>query len=179
MPIGDGGGGTDVKDADGNAASVSDEDLNQNVHLTPNTNSAHGVIVAATNNDDIESFSIGIAGAGSCAVMIAAAVNVINATTSAYIGDSALVNNDLTYADSVQDVYVVAANDFRHTSAAAGIAVSGGASVAPAVDVTITNNTTIAAIGSSAVVKAKDDVVVGAYSSQDVLLVAVGLGLRN
>ena len=52
-----------------------------------------GVAVSATNRDNIETYSVGLAG-GTVGVAVAAAVNVVNTDTHAYIGDGASVNVD-------------------------------------------------------------------------------------
>ena len=133
-PVGSGDGGTSVNGQPG----ISNDDLSRNIHLTAGMSTTRGVIVAATATDDVETYSIGLAGAGSAAVAIAASVNVINTTTNASIGANAHVNDQSAFGlspNSGQQVVVVASDDFRHTAAAAGLAISGGASVAPAVDV--------------------------------------------
>ena len=173
-PIGSGEPGSAPKDENGNPVSVSNDDLNRNVHLSPNRALARGVIVAATNNDDIESYAIGLSGSGTVAIAIATSVNVANATTHAYIADGANVNGDTSAANGAQQVIVVAANDFRHTAAAVGLAASAGVAVSPAVDVTVTDNKTTAEIGA-ATVHAKDDVRSQAQASERLLLVGVGL----
>ena len=96
--------------------------------------------MAATNTDDVESYSIGRrAGA---VYRSRGPVNIVNATTTATIADSALVNDNMGTANPGQQVVVVASNDFRHAAAAgvAGPPRGGGAGV----DVTVTDNTTTA-----------------------------------
>src|SRR6185436_10358168 len=107
------------------------------------------------------------------AIGIAVSVNVINATTSAFISDDAKINQDQSNAAAGQSVTVVAANDFRHTAVAGAVSV-GTVGVSPAVDVTVTHNITTASIGD-ADVAAKDDVRVIADASEKILLVGVGL----
>jgi len=165
-PVGSGDGSHTVNGQPGN---ISNPGLTQNVHLSPTKGSAQGVIVAATSNDDIESYSFGVAGGGTVAVAVAASINVVNATTTAYIADGA----DVDSANS--DVTVVAANDFRHTAAAAAAAVAGTAAIAPGVDVTTSDNHTKAEIRGASVT-AGNDVRVIATAAEDILLVGIGIG---
>ena len=108
--------------------------------LTPGTATCRGVAVTATNRDDIATYSVGIGG-GTVGVAVAAAVNVVNADTQAYIGQDASVNADQTGATTNQSVLVAAGNDFHHVALAAG-AGFGAVGVAPGVDVTVIGNTT-------------------------------------
>ena len=174
-PVGSGGGGSSVT----GQPTVSSADLTQTVHKTPIALPASGVIVAATSNDDVNTYSIGLAGAGSAAIAVAASVNVINPTTTATIGANAHVNDPSVQPGATpngsQQVIVLASNDFRHVAAAAGLAVSGGASVAPAVDVTVTDAHTSASIAGGSVVHASDDVQVIGKASEDILLVGIGI----
>lgn len=163
-PIGSGDGATNVK---GQPGSISNPNLGQNVRLTPTKVAVQGVIVGATSNDDIESYSFGVGG-GSVAVAVAASVNVVNATTTAFIDDGADVDS------ANHDVIVVSGNDFRHTAAAAAAAV-GGVGVAPGVDITVSDNHTKAEI-RGANVTAGNDVRVVAKAAEDILLVGVGIG---
>ena len=163
----------DAVDSDGDGADDQDPKLNGQRVLTAGNSTIRGVAVAATNQDDIETYSAAIGG-GTVGVAVAAAVNVINTTTSAYIGNGAQVNVDQTDAASEQTVSVAAANDFHHVALAAG-AGFGAVGVAPGVDVTVLSGNTTAAIGAGATVKAKDDVLVAASSSEDILLVGAGI----
>ncbi len=141
--------------------------------LTAQQRTVQGVAIAATNRDDIETYSAAIAG-GSVGVAVAAAVNVINTDTQAYIGNGASVNGDQSGANAAQSVTVAAVNDFHHVALAAG-AGFGAVGVAPGVDVTVLSGTTTASIGSGASVKAKDDVTVDAHASEDILLIGMGI----
>jgi hypothetical protein len=141
--------------------------------LTPVQATVRGVAVSATNRDDVKTFSAAIGG-GTVGVAVAAAVNVVNTDTQAYIGDGASVNSDQSGANAAQTVSVSAGNDFHHLALAAG-AGFGALGVAPGVDVTVLANHTTAAIGSGADVHAMDDVRVDAHASEDILMVGIGI----
>ena len=141
--------------------------------LTADQSTVRGVAIAATNRDDIETYSAAIGG-GTVGVAVAAAVNVINTDTNAYIGEGASVNEDQSQADGHQSVTVAAVNDFHHVALAAG-AGFGAVGVAPGVDVTVLSGNTTAAIGTGSTVNAMDDVLVTANASEDILLVGMGI----
>ncbi len=88
--------------------------------------------VTATNQDDIEVFTMSLAG-GMVGIAISAGVNVITTDTVAFIGAGAQVNVDDTGANTYQSVKVAAANDFYHVAVAGTLAV-GAVGVAPAAD---------------------------------------------
>jgi len=134
----------------------------------------HGIAVTATNRDDIEAFTISLAG-GTVGVAISAGVNVVDTDTTAYVGDNAVINDSLTGADEDQSVHVAAGNDFYHLAVAGSVA-GGVVGVGPGVDVTVLDNTTEAYIGAGASVKAADDVTVEAHAREDLLLIGFGIG---
>ena len=135
----------------------------------------HGVAVTATNRDDIESFTISLAG-GVAGIAISATINVVDTDTRAYIGSGAQLNADTSGASDSQSVHIAAGNDFYHL-AVAGTLAGGVVGVSPAADVTVLDNTTEAYIGSGAstLVKAKDDITVEAHAREDILLIAFGI----
>ncbi|MCP4707532.1 MAG: hypothetical protein GY869_02815, partial [Planctomycetes bacterium] len=135
--------------------------------------SFRGVSVTATNKDDIEAFTVSIAG-GTVGIAISAAVNVIETNTNAYIGDDAQVNDDTTGAYSNQSVNVAAGNDFYHL-AVAGTLSGGVVAISPATAVTLLDNTTQAYIGADTVVNAKNDVLVEAHGGEDILVIGFGV----
>ena len=141
--------------------------------LTPDQVTVRGVAVSATNRDDIETYSVGLAG-GTVGVAVAAAVNVVTTHTNAYVGDGALVNVDQANASVAQSVLVSAGNDFHHVALAAG-AGFGAVGVAPGVDVTVVSGETKAAIQANADVHAKNDVRVEAHASEDLLMIGMGI----
>ena len=132
-----------------------------------------GLSVTAMNRDDIETFTISVAG-GTAGVAISAGVNVVDTTTSATIGQDAKINEDLATANAAQSVHVAAGNDFYHMAVAGTLGV-GVVGVSPAVGVTILSNTTGAGISAGAVVNAKNDVTVEAHGREDLLLVGFGI----
>ena len=141
---------------------------------TANKGLVRGVAVGATNHDDINTFSAAVAG-GTVGVAVAAAVNVINTDTQAYVGSGAQVNGSAAGSNAAQSVSVAAANDFHHMALAAGLGV-GMVGVAPGVDVTVMNATTSATLGTGSTVNARDDVSVNAFGAEDILLVGMGVG---
>src|SRR5205823_13209292 len=106
--------------------------------LTANQTTVQGVAISATNRDDIETYSAAIGG-GTVGVAVAAAVNVIDTHTNAYIGAGAHVNDDQSGASGAQTVSVAAGSDFHHVALAAG-AGFGAVGVAPGVEVTVLSN---------------------------------------
>lgn len=132
-----------------------------------------GVAVAATNQDEIHTFTISLAG-GMVGVAVSAGVDVVHANTEAFIGNNASVNASDASAAAAQSVLVGAGSDFHHLSVAGSLAV-GYVAVAPAVGVNVIGNTTRAAIGDGATVRAKDDVRVEASASEDLVMVGFGL----
>jgi hypothetical protein len=135
-----------------------------------------GLIVTATQKDDIEVYTFSFS-AGVVAVSISAAANVINNNATAFIGESAIVN-DLSIPDSdaspVQDIVVRASSDFYHMAIAGG-AGFGVAAVVPAVAVSKLAIHTDAHIAESASVTAADSISVEADSEQKIVTVGVAL----
>ena len=150
--------------------------------VTPEVQSGfHGLSVSATNRDDIEDYSVSLAG-GTVAVAISAGVNVIENTTRAYVGQNAIVNQDTSTGNAAQSVLVAAGSDFAHVAFAGSVA-GGEVGVAPAASVTVVKNSTEAYLGwdeanqvtANATANAKNDVTVEAHATEDVLLVGVGI----
>jgi hypothetical protein len=129
-----------------------------------------GVAVGATNQDEIRTFTVTL-GVGSVAVAVSAGVDVVNATTQAYIGASA---NVAAGPGASASVVVGATDDFYHLSVGAGLAF-GAVGVAPSVGVNVITDTTNASIGNSATVNATGGVSVTATGSENILLIGVGL----
>jgi hypothetical protein len=128
-----------------------------------------GVAVGATNQDEIRTFTVTL-GAGGVAVAVSAGVDVVKATTQAYIGASANVSAGALAGA----VMVGASDDFYHLSVGAGLAF-GGVGVAPSVGVNVITDTTNASIGNGAIVKAAAGISVIATGSENILLIGVGL----
>ena len=172
---------TDTTDKD----NPSDQGLTTDRVITPEVRSGfHGLSVTATNRDDIETYTISAAG-GSVAVAVSAGVNVIDNDTRAYIGQNALVNDDTSTGNGDQSVNVAAGSDFAHIAFAGAIA-GGAVGVGPAASITVLSNTTEAYIGwdgavqnpqtANATAKARNDVLVAAHQTEDMLLVGIGFG---
>ena len=147
---------------------------------TPNNQFIHGIVVSATNQDDIEIFAVSGALSGGVAVSLAGSVNVHTVDTQASIGDRAQINQNAALqanAGPLQSVLVAAGNDYFHLGVGGAVGGASTAGVAPAVDVTILKETAIAHIGRSAQVKAVEDVTVVARNQEEILSIAVGLGV--
>jgi hypothetical protein len=154
---------------------TSSDELGQATSVAAATQTAQGIAISATNADDIRTFAAGLAASGSAAVAVTAAVNVLSVDTEGYIGANAQVTS------TSGSISVGSGNDFRHLAVSAALAVSGGGSVAPAVDVTVltgpgsTGYTTKAYVAGGAIVNAAGDVQVNASAHEDILLVGVGV----
>ncbi|MEL6105485.1 MAG: right-handed parallel beta-helix repeat-containing protein, partial [Planctomycetota bacterium] len=152
---------------------ANDQSLTSQRLATPTTTSFRGLAVTATNRDDIETYTISLAG-GIAGVAISAGVNVINTNTNSYLGDGATINGDNTGANAAQDVLVASGNDFYHF-ALAGTLAAGVVGIAPAVGVTVLQNNTTAEIRAGVTLNVRDDVQLKAGASEDILLVGFGL----
>jgi len=144
---------------------------------TPKTQSISGLAVVATNQDDIETIAVAGGLAGAVGISVAVGVNVHNTDVQAYIGDGALVNQDPVGNSATQSVLVAAGNDYYHLGVAGTIAGGGGIGAAPGVDVTSLSNKTLAWIGKAAGVQALGDITVRADAQEEILSIAVGLGV--
>lgn len=166
-------GGMDL-DGDGGKSKINDPSLNGPRSTTLATQGGFkGLSVSATNRDEIRTFTISLS-AGGVAVAVSAGIDVVNAKTTAYIGDNAKINTSTAGANGLQSVLVAAGDDFYHLTVSAGLAV-GGVGIAPAVGVNVVTNETKAWIGQGANVKALNDITVEATGKED--LVMVGLGI--
>lgn len=144
---------------------------------TPQTTTVKGVAVTATNRDDIIVIGLSAGGSANASVKLGGAVSTSVIGTSAFIDDGAQVNASLTGAGAEQSVLVAAGSDFHNIGVAASLGIAGpGAAVAPAADVVILVNRTEAFIGDAAVVNARQDVIVSAESTQDVIAITAGIG---
>ncbi|TAK78891.1 MAG: hypothetical protein EPO12_11675, partial [Aquabacterium sp.] len=135
-----------------------------------------GLSVTATNRDSVKNFALAGGGAATAAVSVAAGVNVFDTSARAYIGDGAQVNSDTSSGAGGQSVLVGSGNDFYHLEVAGALAVAAGAGIAPAVGVSVLTLHTDAYIGANATVRARNDVLVDAHASQNLLAIAAGLG---
>ena len=135
----------------------------------------HGVAVTASNRDEVRTFTLSLAAGGDAAVAVSAGVDVVNATTKAYIGDKATVNANTSAGNAAQSVLVGAGDDFYHLAVAGSVA-GGFVGVGPAVGVNVITNTTEAYIGQDATVNALGDIAVAATGSENVVMVGFGIG---
>ncbi len=158
----------------GSSQSVSDDSLSGRRSASPDTQSGfHGVAIGATNRDEVRTFTFSLAG-GIVGVAVSAGVDVVNATTKAYIGNGATVNASTASASSVQSVLVGAGDDFYHLSVA-GAAAFGAVGVAPAVAVNVLTNTTNAYIGDNATVNALNGIAIEATGKENVVMIGFGI----
>ncbi len=162
-------GSMDVDRTGGNDAT--DTSITGQRTAVPKTRNANGLIVTATNRDDIEVYTISFAG-GLGAVAITAGVNIVDNQTLATIGNGALINQT-GVANAAQSVLVAAGSDLNQTAFGGTLAVGGA--VAPAVGVTVIKENTAGIIAANAVVSARDDVNVQAFNNEDVLLAGAGI----
>ena len=154
-----------------------DQQLTGRRVVTPDTATAFkGLAVTALNQDDIGAFGVGVAAAGYVAVQLSADVHVMTSNIYAYIGDGAQVNQGNDNEGTDQTVLVRAANDYTLLGVAGGAAISGIAAVSPGVLVGVVDNTVEAYIDNAALVDAKSDVDVRAYSSEDILAISIAIG---
>ena len=139
------------------------------------TTTARGVIVQAYSKETL--LDVAASGAGSAGFSGAgsAAINVIDSDTSAFIGDSAVVNTNPARANPFQSVQVLAGNEVDARSISGGVAIGSGA-LAGSADIGVVRNDTTAFIGSNANVKAKDDIVVNSLAREDIDSLAISGG---
>ena len=147
--------------------------------IDPTSADMQGVAVTATNRDDFETFGISLGGGGTVGVAVGGSSNIIDTNTRAFIGSDAQINTDLSETGTSQDVVVAAANDFYHMGVGTGAALAGTVAGAPGVEISLINNNVDAYIGSGALVKANNDVVVSAVSSEELLTISAGLAFSG
>jgi hypothetical protein len=164
MDLNNSGSGQDVQDASLSGRRTASLDTQSGFH---------GVAVAASNRDEIRTFTVSLAG-GIVGVAVSAGVDVVNATTQAYVGNHATVNGDTSGANAAQSVLVGAGDDFYHLAVAGTIA-GGLVGVAPAVGVNIIGNTTQAYIDHDATVNALGDIVVEASGKENIVMIGFGI----
>ncbi len=146
------------------------------------TTSANGVAVQAESSEGV--FTTAASGAGGFFGALAGAVtvNIIGATTKAYIGSGALVNQNSAGASASQSVNVAAADNASLRGIDGALAGTSfdflAGSVAGGVDVGIIRNQTSAYIDTGASVHANDNVDVYSlsYKSGDSLAASAAAG---
>jgi hypothetical protein len=133
--------------------------------------------VQADSEQNVIATAISGAGGGAAGVAGSIVIKVVNATTQAYIGANARINQDSTYQTANQAVLVQAQNRVIDVGLAGTGAGGGAAGVGASLNVTIVRNVTSAFIGDGAWVNAQKDISVLATSDKYVnSLVATGAG---
>ncbi|MDM0029447.1 leukotoxin LktA family filamentous adhesin [Variovorax saccharolyticus] len=131
--------------------------------------------LAATASEDLQTYAIGAAAAGSVAVGGAAIVNVLDARTVASIGNNAQINKADTLS---QQALALSASDRTSVfdvvvGAGGGGSVGGGA----AADVGAMNKRTQATVGEGAWVETARNATVQADSQEDLRMTGIGFGV--
>ena len=132
-----------------------------------------GLAVQASSFEGLFGLAI-TAGGGFVGVSTAVEVEVLTATTLAYIGDGAQINLALGAGGS-QDVNVTAVARTKAFSFAGGIG-AGLVGVGGAVDIGVMRLSTQAWIGDGSTVHAADDVDVNALAIKDIVTLALSIG---
>ena len=132
-----------------------------------------GLAVTATSFEDVVTVSIGGAAAARAAVAGGASVTVLNQTTSAYVGENAAVNTGTSGEGSDQSVVVLASDDTELVGVGGALALGGTAGVGAGIDVIVLTKTTEAHVASGADLEAQRDVLVQAFSFENVTSVSV------
>src|SRR5437773_6340295 len=142
--------------------------------------SSRGVSVTATNSDDIAAIGVSAGFAGTAAVNLSGAVEVVNVDTTAHIGKSAEINcgascaSNVVGADPEQSVRVAAGNQYHELSIAATIAVAGTVGVGVGVGVHLVTLKTDAYVDDGAWINAAKDVSITATAKDSVIAVVAG-----
>lgn len=126
--------------------------------------------VAATSTEEITTGTVSAAGGG-VGVAGAVGVKVVTSETTAEIGNYTKVNQTRR-GGATQDVQVAASDNVR-LKGGSGAGGFGGYGAGATADVNVVRNTTTAAIGNHAKVRADDDIGVAATSTKDVQSAAV------
>ena len=143
--------------------------------VTPGHTTLTGVLVTATNSDDIAAVGVSAAIGGSAGVGVSGTVSVITVNTNATIGKSAHVNDNSGSA-SGPNVFVAAGNEYHQILAAASVAIGGGAGVGASVDVALLHLNANALIDNSAVVRATNTIIVQSSQSDTVDSITIAGG---
>ena len=161
------------KDSDGDGLNdLDDSSILRPRVVTTATETRRGVIVAATNRDDIAAVVAGAGIGNGFTFGVSTPAAILHVDTTAHIGKDAQINTgNQNTAGSAQSVLVAAASDYSHLGLSGALAVSGGAAIAPAGNIESTHMKTIASIGENADVAAKQDVAVQANATEDSLLI--------
>ncbi|MGN6127418.1 MAG: beta strand repeat-containing protein, partial [Humibacter sp.] len=140
--------------------------------VTGNTQTGfHGVAITANNSDDISAAGVTAGFAGIAGVGVGGSVNVVTATTTAFVGKLAQVNSTNTGANTAQSVLVDAGNAFNLLMVSAVIA-GGTVGVGASAAVGVVKLTTDAYLDQSSYVGAARDVGVVATGTDAVTSVS-------
>ncbi len=171
---------TDSGDETGQTAGSTNVDSDMDTRLMQAAaGTVRGVAVTATTRNDVRNIEAG-ASIGGEAVTGSAAINIINNTTIAFLGDDVTINEHNSVANAAQQLNVVAATDMKYTGVAGAVGGGMNNGIGASGDVAVINNTTAATVGTDTLAKAKQAVRVIANSSQTIQEVAAtaGIGLN-
>ena len=160
------------RDSDGDGQNdLADSSIIRPRVATNATESRRGVVVTATNRDDVASYIAGAGVGGGFTFGLSTPAAILRVDTTARIGENALINTGNQNAAGIgQSVLVAAASDYSHLGLSGALTATGGASIAPAGNIESTHMNTHASIGENSQVSAKQDVTVQAHATEDSLL---------
>ena len=137
------------------------------------THTVHGVVVQAFSLESIVNVNIAGTGAATVALVGAASVTIVDADTTAFIGDAQI--NHLAGADADQDVVVAAVDDVDIFSAGGAGVIKTTVAIGAAADVGIIRNDVAAFIAGGADVRTSRGIDVLALARKSVLAFSVSL----
>ena len=174
-------GDNSVVQANGNQAAIEvlTGEINDNGDRV--SDSVKGVIVSSISFEEINSVAAGgSASGGGSAIAGSATVAVLTENASASIGEQAKINQTVSVDESGNQSVVVRSGQHTNLIGVAGaISVSAQSGIGAGIDVTVLDKDTNAWIGSSAMVRATDDVLVDAFSQEDILSASAAIGAGN
>ncbi len=129
----------------------------------------HGISVSATSSDMLAAVGVSAGFSGSAAVNLSGSVAVLTTTTTAHIGDAAVI-------DSHGDLRVTAGEAFHELGIAATVAVAGSVGAGAGAAVRVVNLDTEATIGNTAHLTSSGDTVIQASTTDSVVDVAASVG---
>jgi hypothetical protein len=138
-------------------------------------NAAGATTLSATASQDLTTFAIAGAASGSVSVGGAAAVNVINTDTRAYLGDGAELNKAASLVS--QSASLSAQDTTTLFDVVAGVAASGSVGVGASVDVAVITKSTQAYVGEGAWAETAGNLLVQSAAAEDFRSIAIGLGI--
>ncbi len=138
-------------------------------------NAAGATTLSATASQDLTTFAIAGAASGSVSVGGAAAVNVINTDTRAYLGEGAELNKAASLVS--QSASLSAQDTTTLFDVVAGAAASGSVGVGASVDVAVITKSTQAYVGEGAWAETAGNLLVQSAAAEDFRSIAIGLGI--